>query len=86
MGVDRLARLAKGASRSSSGRLTFDQVPAGAQAVSLGTISGGDEHHSVSVWWIPGVGRRELTVDRVKLAKVLADAVPWQPPERTSLF
>lgn len=64
--------------RSSSGRLlttlTKDQVmaqmPTGARAVLLGTMSG-DETHVTSRWAIPGVGRRELIVERNKLAEII---------------
>jgi hypothetical protein len=81
--------LIKGAvRRSGSGRLLTDlshdllyaRMPADRRALLLGTCSGGDEMHSVSRWVIPGIGRRELIVDRAKLAQLIREAEPWAPP------
>jgi hypothetical protein len=74
--------------RSFSGKpltdLTADLVkarmPDGTRARFLGTMSGGDHSHAVSSWAIPGIGRRTVTVDRVTLSTVLAQAEPWSPP------
>lgn len=85
----RLDGLLKGAIKHSRSRrpltdLThdrlYDRMPANQRALLLGTISGGDETHSVSRWLIPGIGRRELIVARDVLAKVIQEAEPWAPP------
>lgn len=89
--VDRkkLDGLAKGAiHRTRQGRLLTDltheliyaRMPEGSRARLLGTVSGGDDSHTISRWAIPGIGRRELLVDRAKLGQIIASAEPWSPP------
>lgn len=88
MSIDRrrLAALVKGAvHRSGSGRLLTDLVPRNGRnpvlermppegrCVLLGVMAG-DEQHSVTSWWIPGIGRRELIVKRSTLADLVAAA------------
>jgi hypothetical protein len=81
--------LVKGAvRRTRSGRLLTDlthellyaRMPEGSRARLLGTVSGGDDVHACSVWAIPGIGRRQLYVDRAKLGATIRTAEPWSPP------
>lgn len=74
--------------RSYSGKLLTDltadrikaRMPDGLRARFLGTMSGGDHSHSVSSWFIPGIGLRTITVDSATLSTVIAQAEPWSPP------
>lgn len=74
--------------RTGSGRLLttlthdllYARMPEGTRARLLGTMSGGDDQTTCSRWLIPGIGRRELLVDRAKLSKLIASAEPWSPP------
>lgn len=58
----------------------YDRMPEKLRAKLLGTISGGDDEWSVSLWAVPGIGRRQLIVKRSTLGKVIREAEPWTPP------
>lgn len=74
--------------RTTSGRLLttlthdllYAYMPEGHRAKLIGTMSGGDDETTCSVWVIPGIGRRQLIVKRSKLAEVIRQAEPWSPP------
>jgi hypothetical protein len=56
------------------------RMPIKLRAQFLGSMSGGDESTALTRWYVPGVGRGELLVDRVVLGKLVASAEPRSPP------
>lgn len=55
----------------------------------LGTMSGGGAAHTVSRWWVPGYGRRDLIVERETLAAALERLVEREvagPVAQAALF
>lgn len=63
-------------------RFTADAVrtsmPAAGRAVFVQSMSGGDDQHTATDWWVPGIGRGTLVLGRQALATVLAEGEPWE--------
>lgn len=68
---------------ANSWKLTHEELgrraPARLPVVSLGTMSGGDDQVTCSLWWVPGLGTLSLYVERATLGPALEQATPWHP-------
>lgn len=63
--------------------LVKERMPSAQRARLVCSMSGGDESHTVTSWFVPGIGQAQLILDRVKLGKAIAEAEPWSPPRPT---
>lgn len=56
------------------------------RATLVGSMSGGDESHTVTAWEVPGIGRATLIIKRETLAALAPPRPRYVPPARASLF